>query len=439
MKPKIMKGKVQKMITETNTKQIEKIVSMLYHDDHNSNYFICHFKDGRMNSLRTSVEEFDISQVKEKDCYISLNGFAAHHRRQRECRQINGIVFDLDYHIPTTYEFLEWIKQHNLQYILDAVHENTLYEPNIITDTSRGLQLIYLFENSISYYCKGGEPNEKALYACERIRETIENQLTEILPKEHQLDIDRNVYDITRIVRLPGTVNSKTGKEAFLVHTNEDYYSFSDFYTKPESKPEAQISPPKYYAEYKRCSQSELQKLRMEELEKLQQLRKEGCEGYRNYMTFIYYNSAVQIYDKDTAVSKTFEFADRFQTCNEPFTKAQVKAIIRKIDSNITKAYRGYYMITKDWIMDKLAITDIEAGELGISKSVNSRTRKKRANQIVKAERNSKIIEMASSGVKHNDIAKVLGISRRTVQSVLKNNGLTRKYAFNVNVQKSAA
>lgn len=156
-------------------------------------------------------------------------------------------------------------------------------------------------------------------------------------------------------------------------------------------------------------------------------------------MTFIYYNSAVQIYDKDTAVNKTFEFADRFQTCNEPFTKAQVKAIIRKVDSNITKDYRGYYMITKEWIMDKLAITDIEAGEIGISKSINSRARKKRANKAAKAERNNKILEMASNGIKHADIAKELGISRRTVQSVLKNNGLTRKYAFNVNVQKIAA
>lgn len=96
-------------------------------------------------------------------------------------------------------------------------------------------------------------------------------------------------------------------------------------------------------------------------------------------------------------------------------------------------------MITKDWIMDKLAITDIEAGELGISKSINSRARKKQTNQVAKAERNSKILEMASSGIKHADIAKELGISRRTVQSVLKNNGLTRKYAFNVNVQKIAA
>lgn len=162
---------------------------------------------------------------------------------------------------------------------MDAVHENTLYEPNIITDTSRGLQLIYLFENSISYYCKDGEPNEKALYACERIREIIENQLIEILPKEHQLDIDRNVYDITRIVRLPGTVNSKTGKEAYLIHTNEDYYSFSDFYTKPESKPEAQISPPKHFSEYKRCSQSELQQLRIEELEKLQNSEKKAVKA----------------------------------------------------------------------------------------------------------------------------------------------------------------
>ena len=412
---------------------------MLYHDDHDSNYFICHYKDGKMNFTRTSLEEFDITQVKERDCYISLNGFAAYHRKQKECRQINGIVFDLDYHVPATESFLKWIKRKNLDCIMDAVADKKLAEPNIITDTSRGLQLIYLFDTSISYYCKDSIINDKAIYAYEKIRETIEKQIAEALPEENPLDIDKNVYDVTRIVRLPGTINRKTGKRAYIVHTNEDYYSFSDFYTKKEAEPETKISSPANLAGYKRCNQTELQRLRIEELEKLQQLRRENCEGYRNYMTFVYYNSAVQIFDKDTAVKKTFDFAGNFCDGNEPFTKTQVKAIIRNIDNNIAKDYRGHYIITKAWIVDKLAITDIEAKQLGLSKAINSRARKKQANQAAKTERNSKIIEMASGGIKHSDIAIELNISLRTVQTVLKKGGLTRNYTTNVNVQKNAA
>ena len=412
---------------------------MLYHDDHDSNYFICNFKDGKMHSLRTSLDEFDVSQIKEEDCYISLNGFAACHRRQRECRQINGIVFDLDYHHLTTPETLEWVKQRNLNSIMDAVAENSLYEPNIITDTSRGYQFIYLFNNSIAYYCKDSTINEKALYAYNQIRLTIEKQIRESLPDEDYLDIDRNVYDITRIIRLPGTINTKTGKETCLVHINEDYYDFTDFYSKEEKKPPKENIKPKTSTAYKKCNGVELQKARIDELEKLQQFRGERCEGYRNYMTFIYYNSAVQIYDKDTAVEKTFEFCNKFVSGTEPFSNSQIKAIMRNIDKNKTKDYNGHYLITKEWIFDKLAITDIEAKQIGISNNFNSRAKKKQMNQIKKSERNAKIVAMVKEGVKHSDIAKQLGISLRTVQTVLKNNGLTRDYCTNVNVQNNAA
>ena len=53
------------MLTDNDKKQIEQFISMLYHDDHDSNYFICHFKNGRMNSFRTSLDEFDMSQINE--------------------------------------------------------------------------------------------------------------------------------------------------------------------------------------------------------------------------------------------------------------------------------------------------------------------------------------------------------------------------------------
>jgi hypothetical protein len=158
------------MLNKQDKQEITKFISMLYHDDHDSNYFICNLDD-RMHSLRTSLSEFDISQVKENDCYISLNGFAGHHRKKEECRQINGIVFDLDYHHNVTEAEMDWVKKRSLQYILDAFSSGDLYEANIITDTTRGLQLIYLFENSISYRRKNSELNSKVLYAYEKIRD----------------------------------------------------------------------------------------------------------------------------------------------------------------------------------------------------------------------------------------------------------------------------
>lgn len=425
------------MYDEKEKAEINKFMSMLWHDDKNSNYFICHKENGEMSSWRTSKEEFDLSQIHDTDCYISLNGFTGFHRKATQCRQINGFIFDLDHHEPETEAYLTWIKERTLRLIFDAVEAGVLNEPNVVTDTGRGIQLLYLFENSISYRCKGGAENETAVCAYNRIRDKIKTILTEVLSSETDtLDIDNNVFDLSRIVRIPNTINSKTGKKAALLHTNEDYYSFSDFYVK---KPKKQ-TPKKEKKDYSKLGNKDsLNKARVEEMEKLQAIRKDRCEGSRNYMTFIYYNSAIQIYDKETAVSKTYEFCKNFGKCNTPFTDTQIAAIIRGVDNNVTKDFKGHYAVTKEWIIEKLSITDEEAKEIGLDKSMSKRKLKKRENQLKKAERNRIIVDMADAGINHKEIAESVGVSLRTVQTILKNSGKTRAYISIVNVQKNAS
>lgn len=427
------------MFTEQEKQEINKFISMLYHDDRNSNYFICNYDNG-MHSLRTSLSELDISQIKEKDCYISLNGFKGCHRKRDECRQINGIVFDLDYHHDVTKAEMDWMKKRSLEYILDAFSSGDLYEANIITDTTRGLQLIYLFEKSISYRCKNSELNQKAIYAYEKIRENIEAKLKAVLPDENPLEFDPNVFDIPRVVRIPGTINTKTGEKASVVHINEDYYSFGDFYSKSNNKAKKSSNINELKKRNKPLkTQTALNEARISEMEKLQLIRKGNCEGHRNYMTFIYYNSAVQIYGQKEALERTCAFCNNFGESNTPFTETEIKGIARGIDSNSTKDFKGYFLITKEWIVDRLNITDEEAEQIGLSKQLNSREQKKRKNALLKKERNTKIIKMADAKIRHSDIAKEIGISLRTVQNVLKNNGKVREYHPNVNVQNIAS
>lgn len=427
------------MFTEQEKQEINKFISMLYHDDRNSNYFICNYDNG-MHSLRTNLSELDISQIKEKDCYISLNGFKGCHRKRDECRQINGIVFDLDYHHNVTKAEMDWIKKRSLEYILDAFSSGDLYEANIITDTTRGLQLFYLFEKSISYRCKNGDLNQKAIYAYEKIHENIEEKLKAVLPEENSLESDPNVFDIPRVARIPCTINTKTGEKASIVHINEDYYYFSDFYSKSDNKAKKSPNANELKQRNKPLkTQTALNEARISEIEKLQSIRKDASEGYRNYMTFIYYNSAVQIYGQKEALKKTCAFCNNFGESYTPFTETEVKGIARGIDNNSTKDYKGYYVITKEWIIDRLNITDEEAEQIGLSKQLNSRELKKRKNVQLKNERNAKIIKMADAKIKHLDIAKEIGVSLRTVQTVLKNNGKVREYNPNVNVQNIAS
>ena len=226
----------KQMISEKGKEDIEKFISMIMHDDHDSNYFICNYEKGAMHSLRTSREEFNVEQVHEKDCYFSLNGFSGFHRKSNECRQINGIVIDLDCHEPATKVFLRWIVQRNLIAILDALYAGDIPAPNIITVTGRGLQLLYLFDNSISYFIKTGEINEKAVFAYKKIQGEIASIIKSVLPEDFSLEIDYNVNDVSRVVRIPGTKNSKSGTVASVAYTNCDYYSFSDFHKKEDDK-----------------------------------------------------------------------------------------------------------------------------------------------------------------------------------------------------------
>lgn len=312
------------MFSEKRKEDIEKFVSAIMHDDHDSNYFICYYADGSMHSYRTSRAEFSLEQVKEKDCYFSLNGFAGYHRKSDECRQINGIVVDLDYHEASTKAFRRWIVGRNLAVILDAVDAGDIPAPNIITNTGRGIQLLYLFEKSISYFTKSGEINEKAIFAYKRIQEEIMRKVNAVLPEEDSLEIDRNVNDISRVVRILGTKNSKSDTVASIVYTNDEYYSFSDFYKKKDTSDKKKS--------YKKssvkgsCGNKELQQARINELEKLVELRGGNCEGYRNYMALLYYNAAVQIFEKDKANKMLFEFCKKFNPGTTPFTKSQINA-----------------------------------------------------------------------------------------------------------------
>lgn len=425
------------MFSEKRKEDIEKFVSAITHDDHDSNYFICHYAEGSMHSLRTSRTEFSLEQVKEKDCYFSLNGFAGYHRKSDECRQINGIVIDLDYHEDSTKAFRRWIVERNLAVILDAVDAGDIPAPNIITNTGRGIQLLYLFETSISYFTKNRETNEKSIYAYKKIQEEITSKVKSVLPEEDRLKIDYNVNDISRVVRIPGTKNSKSDTVASIVYTNDEYYSFSDFFKKKTTtNKNASVKKSSVKSSY---GTKELQQARIYELEKLVELRNGNCEGYRNYMALLYYNAAVQIYEKDEAKKMLSDFCKKFNPGTSPFTKSQINAIIRSVDSNKTADHSGYYIFTKQWIIEHLAITEDEANAIGFSTYVSKRERTKQKNRQNKQERNAKIIAMHNSGVFHSDIAKTLGISLRTVQTVIKNAGLARAYSTKINVQKNAA
>ena len=132
-----------------------------------------------------------------------------------------------------------------------------------------------------------------------------------------------------------------------------------------------------------------------------------NCEGYRNYIALLYYNAAVQIFEKEKADKMLFAFCKKSNPGTTPFTKSQINAIIRSVNSNRTAGYSGYYIFTKQWIIEHLAITQDEANAIGFSTCINKRERTKQKNRQNKKERNTQTIQMHNSGVIHSDIARL--------------------------------
>lgn len=386
---------------------------MLLHDDKNSNYFIGSKPSGIYKHWRYTKDEI-LKNIPESEAYITLNGFYGWRKNAILCRQINALFFDLDYHEKVPKSEIDWRNGHNFQLLQDAIHNQELYNPNIIVNSGRGLQLYYIFENSIPYHLKDGSTNDKALYSLRKIRETITNQLNNILAStEYPLEVDNKVGDLSRIVRIPGTYNKKAKSVATILYVNQEYCKLADFYTKVE-KP--QIQKPYIKKPTKSHSQDALQHARLIELKKLQEYRNFNCIGCREIMCFLFFNAASQVYSKEDATNELKEFNSKF---SEPIPECQIRAILKE----------KHYKISKDYIIKNLNITEVEMQQLKLFSTNNlSRVLKKAQTKKNKQERNKEILNLVSAGVRHADIAVAVGVSLRTVQNVLKENNITRNY-----------
>lgn len=320
---------------------------------------------------------------------------------------------------------LDWEILHAYSAIIEAVASNVLLKPNIIVNSGRGLQLYYIFEKSIPYRLSDKSVNINGLKVRENIINTISFQLKNILnDADSSLTLDTKVNDISRIVRIPGTMNTNANRVAQILNYDDDYYCFSDFYnlkmpTKITVERKARTTTTPSFS----CA---LHNIRISEIKALQKYRNYNCKGCRELMCFIFYNSAVQIHDKATAYDMLVNFRNKF---DEPdgVSDSQLKTLAKCVDENKGNNYKGFYMLTKDWIIQQLNITQNEIEELGLFK-LSKRELTKQQNRIDKRKQKTQVIDLANSGMSRQAIADTVGISKRTVQNILKDAGKTRKY-----------
>lgn len=398
----------------------------LFHDDRNSSYALATCIDGTWcESMHKRSHLSFIGAPSNGSLYVSVNGFSGDRRRLDSLRQINALFFDLDCHGSSRSQTDNAICN-ALEIISEAVRIEKLPRPTLTVDSGRGLHLYYVLNRSIPYRCSANGPvNEKALGLFRLVQQNLSRALSHLMEPIDCIDVDEKVFDLTRVSRVPGSYNPAAQRYARLLLSSDSYYDLSDLnvrlggFAKNVVSPEMGHSSNALFSK-KRGNDSPLLRSRLANVISLQALRNFDCEGSRELMCFVFYNTAVQLVGSNDASRQLCSFNSRF---TQPLSQAELDSVIRSVDRVVNvRGQRGYYVLSANRIVEMLALTEQEKIIIRFHTSTRSiiREKAKEATASRRASRDKTISNLYRSGdFTQNEIAQRVGCSLRTVASVL--------------------
>ncbi|MGN0960266.1 MAG: hypothetical protein ACI4OC_05910, partial [Coriobacteriales bacterium] len=250
------------------------------------------------------------------------------------------------------------------------------------------------------------------------------------------VDVDRAVFDCTRVSRIPGTYNAKAGRRARLLSADGGYCELGDLAkyrptaaaagpsacAAPEGQP--QRTPAGTLVRFDRLMASRLRKVA-----ELQEHRGYACEGNRELMCFVYYNTAVQLYERPEAFRRLGAFNARFV---RPLSCDELAGVRSAVDGVVNvKGERGHYILSAETLVRLLALTpaEIEATRFFTSKRAAERAEAKRATRARREDRDQRICNLYATGeLTQVQVAQAVGCSVRTVSKAVKAAGMARAY-----------
>jgi len=257
-----------------------------------------------LNDLNALLKE---AKKRKTDVYLSLNAFEYGSRTTKALKQIRNIGVDIDcYKVNVSIsKALEEIKQ--------LIIKGKIPNPNLVIFSGRGLQLVY----SIS----GGAAPAMAFLT--------QYITTQYIAELKHLGADTAATDVTRVFRLPYSINGRNGKQVTVEIWRTLEYSLEELYSyctplerrrKPVKRRKGTVSifTPKRGLK----TLYSLNTARKNDLELLVTLRNGDIEK-RNVLTYIYaYTVALILKNKQATIDFALQLNDRFQ---EPQKASEVK------------------------------------------------------------------------------------------------------------------
>ena len=369
------------------------------------------------------------------DVYFSQNTFYRPARKIEYIRQLRSLYVDVDNYLLNLDP--EWV----VGAMEISLFKDKIPEPNFIIFSGRGLALVWLLEPVPA----------QAL----PLWQAVENYLVRQL---NRFGSDAKASDAARILRLAGTVNSKSN-EPVLVQYRHDYrYVLRDLEREylpkiaPKKLRDKSNADPKIHQKMYRVYS--LHYVRLKDLVKLCEMREWNVTGYREIILFLYrYWSCCFLSDPDEALQNTLELNAQFrQPLDEKevvrATRSAEKAWMAKNNKEANEIARekGYpgagYNISNAKLIEWLDITEEEQQQLEtiIGRRVKYDRNNKRRETARRAsgsvsrdkyltqadERRREAIRLRNEGLSHKSIAEVLGVSKSAVTKMLQHPNISR-------------
>ena len=345
--------------------------------------------------------------------YITLNTFYKTYRRIEYLRELNALFIDLD-----TYK-TDFTKEQILMNLNENYFGKNIPTPNFIIDSGRGLYLIWLTKKVPSM----------ALPLWKAVEEYFYRTLKEF-------GADRQALDATRILRIPGSINSKTHTEVKIIDNYDYLYDLREIQNEymPELSEKAPIRrgrPKKVKYIYRERS---LYYARIQDLIKLCELREYNLKGHRELILFLYrYYLCYFTEDIEKSLNDTLELNNMFK---QPLREKEVLSATKSAET-VFKDQNKDYKYKNETLINLLEISDEEQKEMKtiISKEEykrrNNQYNKKKYREQLKAQgkltekekisqRREKIKDLLQEGLMRKDICLTLNISIKTYKRDIK-------------------
>lgn len=425
-------------------KQQEFFINLLHEENRNSSVTRLTRLDGAARQKTYFSLDMIPNITGKSDEYITVNRFTGTDRKAGSIRELSCLYFDFDLHE----EYPDGELSHAIEntiHLLFVQHGSKFPIPTCIVETGRGIGVYYVLENSIpcanKRNIKSVEYFKSTYILLQKRFENVLGQYESVdyfgMPQFLELDTT-SINDFSRVVRIPGTYNTKAGKYAKLRQATEypkhTLKEINEGYFKEER---AALKRKRAQARKNYTSQaadksstvtgleeSMFNRLRMSQLELLQQKRGYDCLGKRELMCFVYYNAAKQVYGESKAFYKLLEYNGLF---SQGLQDKELENLKKGIDQNrgIKGDYQGFYKITNRWIIEKLEITEQEKEFIKMSATGSKemkRQQEKENNRKAREERNKQILSIIQAGNTYKQAAEKTGVSISTVKRVVSEN-----------------